>query len=158
MICLYLLFFAGFAALNHILFGEWYYSYFLCNSRMLGSNGELSERQWWFPKTIINFRKFGDGRYSCWASGALWLQHWTALGSSWAGTVCVHSLMFLLLCVSIHISISGNSINSVFDNPFYEGLFHELSVPLGMGDRTWWKGIRTGHFTPDWSSYLYLFN
>ena len=51
------------------------------------------------------------------------------------------------LC-GLHIAISGNSINSVFDNPFYEGLFHELSMPLGMGDSTRWKCIRTDHFTP----------
>ena len=102
-------------------------------TRMLGSNGELSNRQQCFPNRIISFRKVLDGRYYCWASGGLWLQHWTALGSTWAGTACVYSLIFLLFCVSIHVSISGNSINSVFDNPFYEGLFHELSIPLGMG-------------------------
>ena len=77
-------------------------------TRMLGSNGELSNRQQCFPNRIISFRKVLDGRYYCWASGGLWLQHWTALGNTWAGTARVYSLMFLLLCVSLHISIAGN--------------------------------------------------
>ena len=29
---------------------------------------------------------------------------------------------------------SQETINSVFGNPLYEGLFHELSMPLGMDD------------------------
>ena len=116
-------------------------------TRMLGSNGELSNRQQCSPNRIISFRKVLDGRYYCWASGGLWLQHWTALGGTWAGTACVYSLMFLLLCVASTFP-SQETVNSVVDCSLCEGLFHELSVPLGMGDRTWWKGIRTGHFTP----------
>ena len=76
-------------------------------TRMLGSTGELSNRQQCSPNRIINFRKVLDGRYYCWASGGLWLQHWTALGGTWAATACMYNLMFLLLC-GFHISISGN--------------------------------------------------
>ena len=69
-------------------------------TRMLSSNGELSNRQQCFPNRIISCRKVWDGRYSCWASGRLWLQHWAALGDTWAGTALVHGLMFSLLCVA----------------------------------------------------------
>lgn len=48
--------------------------------------------------------------------------------------LCVQFDVLASLC-GPHISISGNCINSVVDNPFYEGLFHELSMPLGMDDR-----------------------
>ena len=50
------------------------------------------------------------------------------------------SLMFLLLCVTSTFP-SQETVNSVFDNPLCEGLFQELSVPLGMDDRTRWKCI-----------------
>ena len=116
-------------------------------TRTLGSYGELSNRKQLFPKRITSFGKVWDSRCYCWASGGLWLQHWTALGGTWAGTAHVHSLIFLLLCVGLDISISGNSINSVFGNPLYEGLFQELSMPLGMDDRTWWKCMISNHFT-----------
>ena len=52
----------------------------------------------------------------------------------------VCSLMFLLLCVASTFP-SQETVNSVFDNPLCEGLFQELSVPLGMDDRTRWKCI-----------------
>ena len=58
---------------------------------------------------------------------------------------CVQFDIFASLC-GLHISISGNSINSVFDNLLYEGLFQEVSMPLGMDDRTQWKCIRTDRF------------
>ena len=109
-------------------------------TRMLGSTGELSNRQQCFPNRIISFRKVLDGRYYCWASGGLWLQHWTALGGTWAATACVYSLMFLLLCVASTFPFQ-ETVNSVFNNPLCEGLFQELSMPFGMDDRTWWKCI-----------------
>ena len=120
-------------------------------TRMLGSNGELSNRQQCFPNIIIHFRKVLDGRYYCWASGGLLMQHWTALVNTWAGTARVYSLMFLLLCVAPTFP-SQETINSVFDSPLSEGLFQELSVPLGMDDRTLWKCIsyillRSDHLT-----------
>ena len=107
---------------------------------MLSSNGKLSNRQQCFPNRIISYRKIWDGKYSCWASGGLWLQHWTALGDTWAGTARVYSLMFLLHCVASTFP-SQETVNSVFDNPLCEGLFQELSLPLGMDDRTRWKYI-----------------
>ena len=113
-------------------------------TRMLGSNGELSKRQWWFPKTIINFRKFGDGRYSCWASGGLWLQYWTALGHAWAGTACVYSLMFLLLCVGLHISISGNYKQCVWQSIVWGPLPRAL---YASWDGWHWKWMITDHFS-----------
>ena len=58
----------------------------------------------------------------------------------------VCSLMFLLLCVASTFP-SQETINSVFGNPFYEGLFHELSMPLGMDDKLQWKCTRTDHFS-----------
>ena len=115
-------------------------------TRMLGSKGELSNKQQYFPNRIISFRKVLDGRYYCWASGGLWLQHWTALGGTWAGTACVYSLMFLLLCVASTFP-SQETVNSVVDCSLCEGLFHELSVPLGMDDRLRWKCMRTDHCT-----------
>ena len=51
------------------------------------------------------------------------------------------SLMFLLLCGASTFP-SQETVNSVFDNPRCEGLFQELSLPLGMDDRTRWKCIR----------------
>ena len=36
--------------------------------------------------------------------------------SAWAGTACVYSLMFLLLCVGLHISISGNCKQCVWQS------------------------------------------
>ena len=58
----------------------------------------------------------------------------------------VCSLMFLLLCVASTFP-SQETVNSVVGNPFYEGLFHELSMSLGMGDRLQWKCMRTDHFS-----------
>ena len=115
-------------------------------TRMLGSKGELSNKQQCFQNRIISFRKVLNDRYYCWASGGLWLQHWTALGNTWAGTSRVYSLLFLLLCVASTFP-SQETVNSVVDSPLCEGLFHELSMPLGMDDRLRWKCMRTDHCT-----------
>ena len=125
-------------------------------TRMLGSNGELSNRQQCFPNRIISFRKVLDGRYYCWASGGLWLQHWTALGSTWAGTARVYSLMFLLLCVSLHISIAGNCKQCVWQSTVWRTLPRALCA-------SWdgWQDIVEMYqlyFTQVWSSYLHFFN
>ena len=68
-----------------------------------------------------------------------------------AGIACVYSLMFSFLCLASTFP-SQETVNSVFDNPLCEGLFQELSVPLGMDDRTLWKCIsyillRSDHLT-----------
>ena len=115
-------------------------------TRMLSSNGELSNRKQRFPRRITNSGKVWNVRCCCWASGGLWLQGWAALGPAWAGTARVYSLMFLLLCVASTFP-SQETVNSVVGNPFYEGLFHELSMSLGMGDRLQWKCMRTDHFS-----------
>ena len=52
----------------------------------------------------------------------------------------VCSLMFLLLCVAFTFQ-SQETVNSVFNNPLCEGLFQELSLPLGVDDRIRWKCI-----------------
>ena len=125
-------------------------------TRMLGSNGELSSRQQCFSNRIISFRKVLDGRYYCWSSGGLWLQHWTALGGTWAGTACVYSLMFLLLCVSLHISISGNGKQCVWQSTVWRTLPRALCA-----SRHGWQDIVEMYqlyFTQVWSSYLHFFN
>ena len=113
-------------------------------TRMLGSKGELSNKQQYFPNRIISFRKVLDGRYYCWASGGLWLQHWTALGGTWAGTACVYSLMFSLLCVRLHISISGNCKQCVWQSIVWGPLPRAL---YASWDRWHWKWMITDHFS-----------
>ena len=125
-------------------------------TRMLGSNGELSNRQQCSPNRIISFRKVLDGRYYCWASGGLWLQHWTALGGTWAGTACVYSMMFLLLCVSLHISTSENCKQYVWQSTVSRTFPRALCA-------SWdgWQDVVEMyqlHFTQFWSSYLHFFN
>lgn len=48
-------------------------------------------------------------------------------------------LTFLFLCVSLHISISVRSIQSLFYSVQSEGLFHKLLELLGVNDRACWK-------------------
>ena len=51
----------------------------------------------------------------------------------------IPGLTFLFLCVSLHISISVKSIQSLFYSVPTEGLFHKLLEPLGVNDRACWK-------------------
>ena len=124
-------------------------------TRMLGSNGELSNRQQCSPNRIISFRKVLDGRYYCWASGGLWLQHWTALGGTWAATACMYNLMFLLLC-GFHISISGNCKQCVWQSTVWRTLPRALCASWdGWQDMVEMYHL---HLTQFWSSYLHIFN
>ena len=113
-------------------------------TRMLTSNGVLSSRKQWFPKRITSFGKVWNVRYYCWASDGLWLQHWTALGHAWAGTACVYSLMFLLLCVGLHISISGNYKQCVWQSMVWGPLPRAL---YASWDGWHWKWMITDHFS-----------
>ena len=108
-----------------------------------------------FPNRIISFRKVWDGRYYCWASGGLWLQHWTALGGTWAATACMYNLMFLLLC-GFHISISGNCKQCVWQSTVWRTLPRALCASCdGWQDMVEMYHL---HLTQFWSSYLHIFN
>ena len=51
----------------------------------------------------------------------------------------IPGLIFLFLCVSLHISISVKSIQSLFYSVQSEGLFYKLLESLGVNDRPCWK-------------------
>ena len=126
-------------------------------TRILGSNGELGNRQQCFPNRVISFRKF-------------WMADITAgllvvCGSSTGLPLATPGLGLPICtvwcsCFSVWASTfpSQETVNSVFDSPLCEGLFHELSMPLGMDDRLRWKCMRTDHCTQVWSSYSHFFN
>ena len=132
---------------------------------MLGSNKALSNRQQWFPETIISFRTVWEGRYWYWASGGepqiCRLQHWAVLGHTWAGTVHVSSLTFLLLCASLPFHLSKRFIykKSVLPSIVWGALLSSSCALEWMmkhaGKVIASVLLRTEHLALIWSSYSY---
>ena len=72
-------------------------------------------------------------------SGGLLVESPRFAGCSTRLPLAMPGLTFLFLCVSLHISISVKSIQSLFYNVQYEGLFHKLLESLWVNDRACWK-------------------
>ena len=117
-------------------------------TRMLSSNGELSNRQQCFPNRIISFRKNWDVRYYCWASGCLWLQHWTGLGlpvcTVWCSCFSVwpphfHLRKLLTVCLTAHcLRDSSKSSLCLFGwMTGHGGNVSELIILLGSNHLTY---------------------